>query len=117
MKKCLFVFFTLCVLTALPSCRKYTSPTPQPVDVVERSRFTDMLADQFLIESKVTIAPIHLNKKTIATQLYQEWLTKYNITPAQFERNVEYYFQSQEQAEEIMREVIQKIEAQKEAKQ
>lgn len=84
-------------------------PVP-PEDLIEKSVFIEMVADQFTIEAVIYNTPPESNKKSISAYMYQEWLDKYHTTPEAFQRSVDYYLYTEKNAKKIMGEVRKKIQ-------
>lgn len=107
------IILGICVASTFAiGCNNAETELTKPANLIEESTFTDMIAEQLIIESTIFYAPAEENKKEIANKFYEEWIEKYNVTPDIFQDNIDYYFGTEKSAEKIMNEVKEKIQAQ-----
>lgn len=102
--------YSILFLLFFTSCETLDKEPDPPADLMEKSVFIDMVAEQLVIESAIFNTSLDVNKKSISAYMYQEWLDKYHTTPETFQRNVDYYFYSEKEARKMMEEVRKKIQ-------
>lgn len=82
----------------------------KPDDLISRSTLTEIIAESYVIESTIHLAPDSLNKRDLAQQYYKELFDKYHITRQQFESSINYYIADETTAERLLTDASKNIE-------
>ncbi|MBQ4358579.1 MAG: DUF4296 domain-containing protein [Paludibacteraceae bacterium] len=109
MKRLCPIGFLLSLLLTL----SLTACEPErPTYVLSDEKMEDVLTDYYMIDAVAQMKNIHRGDTTKYI-LYNEILTKHDITLAQFDSTISWYTRHPELFEKVMEEVIHRIETQK----
>lgn len=92
------------------SCKSKKQVLDKPDDLISRSTLTEIIAESYVIESTIHLAPDSLNKRDLAQQYYKELFDKYHITRQQFESSINYYIADETTAERLLTDASKNIE-------
>jgi len=92
------------------SCKSKKQVLDKPDDLINRSTLTEIIAESYVIESTIHLAPDSLNKRDLAQQYYKELFDRYHITRQQFESSINYYIADETTAERLLTDASKNIE-------
>ena len=96
-------------LLLLSGCKSKKQVLEKPADLISRNKMVDIIAESFLIESTVHLAPDSVNRLYLTRDYYKELFTRYNVTRAQFVRSVDYYIGEENSAENLLSDVSTRL--------
>ena len=97
----LIYFFLL--LTILTGCKSKKHVMEKPDHLINRITLVNILAESYIIESYLQMAPYDsIGKDELARQYYKDLFQRYNITNEQFESSIAYYVSEEKSAEKLL---------------
>ena len=112
MKKLLFIIIVI-VSFAFCSCKHTPEPTV-PADLIPRDTMINLIAETWLMESSIAESQINFGiLENAVISLYDDFFKRHNITKDQFTHSIEYYLETEEDAEAFIRECQEQLETKK----
>ena len=100
--KHLLTFLLAVVLLFCSSCKSKKQVLDKPEDLISRSTMVNIIADSYIIESTVHLAPDSLDRRELTRQYYKELFNRYKITREQFIHSIDYYVSEESSAEKLL---------------
>jgi len=87
----------LLILMFLGGCHK-NQKLDKPENLISRDVMVEMMADSYILESMIYIAPSEVHTEHYSEQLYAQMLKKYNVTKETFVASLIYYLGEKDMA-------------------
>ncbi|RJE75321.1 MULTISPECIES: DUF4296 domain-containing protein [Reichenbachiella] len=101
-----FIFLlAVLTLTFLNACKR-----DRPEDVISKSKMTEILIEQHLLEAKVLLLKVRTDSTNkVYNSLEQEIFEKYGVDKAMYEKSYQYYISKPELLDEIYEVVVDSL--------
>lgn len=95
--------FFLLLLVFFTGCKSKKHVMEKPDHLINRITLVNILAESYIIESYLQMAPYDsIGKDELARQYYKDLFQRYNITNEQFESSIAYYVSEEKSAEKLL---------------
>ena len=90
-------------MTLLAGCKSKKQVMEKPDHLINRITLVNILAESYIIESYLQVAPIDsIPKDELARRYYKGLFDRYKITNEQFESSIAYYISEEKSAEKLL---------------
>ncbi|MBQ7489680.1 MAG: DUF4296 domain-containing protein [Bacteroidales bacterium] len=114
-KLSIFHLFAIILLMTAGCSSPTKEYSPAPHRIIDRDTMVMILAESYIAEGEIFYAPEDSDKQAICKQLYSNIFQKYGITKEEYIENSNYYLKQPEESDFFMKDVMSKVEEQRQA--
>ena len=91
------------------SCKSKKQVLEKPDDLIGRNKMVELIAESYLIESSVHLAPDTVSRLLLTRLYYKELFNRHHVTRDQFVRSIDYYISEENSAEKLLTDASNRI--------